>query len=102
MSRYIEQKSTCKSIVECRLSALGGSIESVNKLIEFYESHSFLAGLGYGLELAFDIIGKQPTADVVEVVRCKDCVLHNKCITEDVFKIAGKTDGFCCVGKKVE
>ena len=43
-----------------------------------------------------------PTADVVEVVRCKDCVLHNKCITEDVFNIAGKTDGFCCVGKKVE
>lgn len=68
MSRYIEQKSTCKSIVECRLSALGGSIESVNKLMEFYESHSFLAGLGYGLELAFDVIGNQPTADVVEVV----------------------------------
>lgn len=42
------------------------------------------------------------TVDVVEVVRCKDCVLHNKCTTEDVFNMAGKTDGFCCVGKKVE
>ena len=65
---FTEKRSACKSIVECRLSALGGSIESVNKLMEFYESHLFLAGLGYGLELAFDIIGNQPTADVVEVV----------------------------------
>lgn len=47
-------------------------------------------------------IARQPAADVVEVVRCKDCVVHNNCITEDVFNRVGKTDGFCCVGKKVE
>lgn len=45
-------------------------------------------------------IAHQPAADVVEVVRCKDCVVHNNCITEDVFNRVGKTDGFCCVGKK--
>ena len=48
------------------------------------------------------VIKKHKEEDFVEVVRCKDCVLHNKCITEDVFNMAGKTDGFCCVGKKVE
>ena len=47
-------------------------------------------------------IAHQPAADVVEVVRCKDCVVHNNCITEDVFNRVGKTDGFCCVGKKAE
>lgn len=47
-------------------------------------------------------IAHQPVADVVEVVRCKDCVVHNNCITEDVFNRVGKTDGFCCVGKKAE
>ena len=47
-------------------------------------------------------IAHQPTADVVEAVRCKDCVVHNNCITEDIFNLVGKTDGFCCVGKKAE
>lgn len=47
-----------------------------------------------------DIIDKVPTADVVEVVRCKDCCMHEKCYSEEVFEFAGMTDGFCCVGKR--
>ena len=47
-----------------------------------------------------EIIDKAPAADVVQVVRCKDCYMHDKCYTEEVFDFAGMTDGFCCVGKR--
>ena len=46
-----------------------------------------------------DIIDEAPTADVVEVVRCRDCYMHDRCYTEEVFEFAGMPDGFCCVGK---
>ena len=51
--------------------------------------------------IKFDI-DAQPTADAVAVVRCKDCVVHNNCYTEDIFKFAGIKNPFCCAGKKVE
>lgn len=46
------------------------------------------------------IIDAAPTADVVEVVRCRDCCMHDSCYTEEVFEFAGMTDGFCCIGKR--
>lgn len=48
------------------------------------------------------LVNTQPTVDAVEVVRCEDCIVHNKCITEDTFKFAGIKNPFCCVGKKVQ
>lgn len=51
--------------------------------------------------IKFDI-EEQPTVDAVEVVRCKDCIVHNKCSTEDTFKFAGIKNPFCCAGKKVK
>lgn len=47
-----------------------------------------------------DIIDETPAADVVQVVRCKDCCMHDSCYTEEVFEFAGMTDGFCCIGKR--
>lgn len=41
-------------------------------------------------------------ADVVEVVRCRDCVLHGNCLTEDIFRIARIDNPYCCGGKKME
>lgn len=43
-----------------------------------------------------------PAADVAPVVRCKDCYLHDRCCTEDVFKFARLSDEwrFCGVGSK--
>lgn len=38
-------------------------------------------------------------ADVVEVVRCKDCVLHTHCFIEDHYNFVGIENPFCCVGK---
>lgn len=46
-----------------------------------------------------DIIDEVPAADATQVVRCKDCCMHDRCYTEEVFEFAGMTDGFCCVGK---
>lgn len=48
------------------------------------------------------LLDEAPTADVVEVVRCKDCVLHNSCIPEETFNFSGIENPFCCVGKKVQ
>ena len=43
-----------------------------------------------------------PTVDAVEVVRCSECILHDSCSTEDVFKFARLNDDrrFCGVGKR--
>lgn len=51
-------------------------------------------------EVCIEIISKMPPVDAVPVVRCKDCSNHEKCMFEDVFLTAGKSDGFCCVGGK--
>ena len=46
-----------------------------------------------------DIIDAAPAADVVEVVRCRDCCMHGNCYMEEVFDLCRMPDGFCCVGK---
>ena len=49
-----------------------------------------------------ELIEKAPTIDAVPVVRCKKCVLHGNCITEDAFVLAGIENPFCCAGKRKE
>ena len=53
---------------------------------------------------AMNAIDEMPAADVVPVVRCKDCVLHGHCSTEDVFLFSrlNAENAFCCVGKRKE
>lgn len=48
------------------------------------------------------LIDQTPTADVVEVVRCKDCISQRTCFIRDHFEFSGIDNPFCCVGKKVE
>lgn len=48
-----------------------------------------------------NMIEKIPAVDAVPVVRCRDCVMHKKCLTEQSFEFCGKHDGFCCVGKRL-
>lgn len=48
-----------------------------------------------------DVINDMPAVDTAHVVRCRDCVSHGKCITEQFFEFCGKHDGFCCVGKRL-
>ena len=47
-------------------------------------------------------LDKFPTIDGVPVVRCKKCVLHGNCFTENVFVLAGIENPFCCAGKLKE
>ena len=42
------------------------------------------------------------TVDAIPVVRCEKCVLHDNCVTEDIFVLAGIKNPFCCVGKRKE
>lgn len=48
------------------------------------------------------MIKTAPTVDAVPVVRCKKCVLHDNCVTEDTFVLAGIENPFCCAGKRKE
>lgn len=52
------------------------------------------------LQEHIDRINRQPAVDAVPVVRCRDCVVHGKCMTEQSFEFCGRHDGFCCVGKR--
>ena len=40
--------------------------------------------------------------DVEVVVRCRECVLHGNCVTENAFVLAGIKNPFCCAGKRKE
>ena len=47
-------------------------------------------------------IDEAPAIDAVPVVRCKDCVSHGNCLTEDTFRIARIENSYCCGGKRKE
>ena len=49
-------------------------------------------------EIFDEIIDAQPTAAVVEVVRCKECLLHGKC----KFELGLGSEGFCSQGERGE
>ena len=44
----------------------------------------------------------KPTADVVEVVRCKDCAKKEYCRTSNVWTISPSDDWFCADGERRE
>ena len=44
-------------------------VEEISKAPAYFES----GDIKYGIEIAESIVEQQPTADVAEVVRCKDC-----------------------------
>ena len=48
------------------------------------------------------ILHSAKTIDAVPVVRCRECMLHGNCVTEDAFVLAGIENPFCCVGKRKE
>ena len=57
-----------------------------------------------GTELGFvgpikDLVFRMPAADVVEVVRCKDCKWFDACVNGNVFKILDVED-YCSYGEK--
>ena len=59
-----------------------------------------MCGTGYQYE-AMHAISSMP---MIDIVFCKDCVLHGHCSTEDVFLFSRfkSENAFCCVGKRKE
>ena len=55
-----------------------------------------------GIRKALRCVEQSPTVDAVPVVRCRECVLHGNCVTEDDFVLAGIENPFCCAGKRKE
>lgn len=87
MSDYISRKDL--------IDALNDNIRKSDMPFEWCQG---MANAGY-------IIMHQPSADVVEVVRCKDCRYNkgiNKCIHKDsIIKIPDDND-YCSYGKRRE
>lgn len=92
MARYIDADEAIKVI-------LSGKIDDSCSLVECPEEcNSFL-------DAAADDISKMPTADVVEVVRCKDCKHRIIDTNDDWCECTGcdiNPDGFCEEGERRE
>ena len=77
-------------------------------MVEYIKREDAMNANRYGINtgplamVLVDDIASIPAADVVEVVRCKDCTLHGHCITEDHFQFARVENPYCCVGKRRE
>lgn len=46
------------------------------------------------------VIDNQPTSDVIEVVRCKDCVKREICRTTTIWAVHPDNDWFCADGER--
>lgn len=90
MSRHIDADEL--------LNALQGQVSEVLNKIP-YDKEVFTILHDRQMEI-YNLIEKQPTADLVEVVRCKDCSIGDLC----EYRIIGemKDNDFCSYGKKVE
>lgn len=58
-----------------------------------------------GFPWQFQMLVRLPPADVVPVVRCKDCKYNattHKCLNPDSFFLIPKDDDFCSYGKHRE
>ena len=94
MSRYIDADRLNKEVLASWEKDNHRTLEA--SLVHRQEHHHLM-----------HIIEKQPTADVVEVVRCKDCKHLNpmgsggyrKCLRDNLWK---GTDDYCSHGKRRE
>lgn len=102
MARYIDADKLTKKIDEAQTS-LESNVDRVwNRNKPFYK----------GLAWARGLVNEQPTADVVEVVRCKDCKYCNEyqkfnferylgCNTNgEIYEV--EPNHFCSCGEKKE
>ena len=69
-----------------------------------FATDDYIDGFSDGISAVIKELEIMPATDVAKVVRCKDCVLHGHCSTEDVFLFSRlkSENAFCCVGKRKE
>ena len=63
-------------------------------------AHEIALGRMYATKELVKLIKKIESGQMVEVVRCKDCVIHGNCDTEGVFYFCGISNPFCCAGRR--
>ena len=68
MAEYIDIEPLRKQIVEFKTAVK-----------QFAKSSSFLKAYISGIDAVMEAIDKLPTADVQEVVRCRDCKFNDNC-----------------------
>lgn len=85
MSRYIDADAFMKSIRKIR------DMQNFKTNTNWYSAYDeFL-----------DLIEDFPIADVVEIVRCKDCKWFNQIVCKRMNRVM-KSDGFCSNGERRE
>lgn len=91
MSRYIDAEAVLKKMDDFCITAI-----IQQKMDDVSEEHRITwSGMGTGVNYARNVIIDCPTADVVEVVRCKDCV-HYESYHKPVEDFDGKCFARCC------
>ena len=86
MAEYIDRAAAVKSVLRMRRSE---NSVAQNRMLSIIQ---------------MDML-KLPTADVVPVVRCKDCKYNvgtKKCLNPDSFFAVPKDDDFCSYGERKE
>ena len=65
-------------------------------------AHEIAKGRMYVTQEFVELVKKIESGQLVEVVRCIKCEMHDNCYTEDVFKFARMDleKAFCCLGKE--
>lgn len=55
-----------------------------------------------GLKTAIEVATSIPAADVVEVVRCGECIRKDICRTSNVWAVSPDDNWFCADGKRMD
>lgn len=71
----------------------------MSKFVDFYLIGELVDSHG---NVHYEDLKNLPTADVVEVVRCKDCNWKESCRTTNVWAVPPSDDWFCADGKRRE
>lgn len=76
------------------------AVEELENLRQQYEMHDDCDELV--ARKCKNAVSALPAADVAPVVRCRECIMHGNCTTEDVFNCSGMDmdEAFCCAGKR--
>ena len=99
MAKYIEFEAALRAIENKRNEYVDKAWKPV--IGGRYQQDELFANAALGCRAAEEELKTVPAADVVEVVRCKDCIYwrgeHDICTG---IGIDFSADGFCCEGKR--
>ena len=101
MSRLIDANAVVKAILAER-DKIPRTVPTAPYELGYEKPYHAGDQMRGGIRKALRCIEQAPTVNAVPVVRCKKCVLHDNCVTEDAFVLAGIENPYCCAGKLKE